>query len=664
MMVMSNSRETLRFRDFELDVAAYELRRRGRAIRLERQPMDILIMLVERRGLLVSRSDIVERLWGKDVFVDVETGVHTAIRKIRQALRDSPEDPVFVETISGKGYRFIAPVEVVPSALPTVTVTSPQSVPGPNQSNGVINALLEVESADSGGSSMGGVAQLDRTRAVRLKTSHRVGLGIALCAVAITTALIGWRGLGDAAPASRVTLAVLPFENLSGDVDREYLADGLAEETIASVGQVDPEHVGVIGRTSIMTYKHTTKSLADIGRELGADYLVESSIRTEGRSLRVTSKLIRARDQVQIWSASYDREPSSLLGLQQELSTAIAEQVRVRLSPDQLSGLMHRQTQNPEAYDAYLRGRYLENRRTPEATARAIEQYERATALDPDYALAWSGLAFTYVAATLNSDGRPLDVGPRARDAAARAIRANPNLAEAHLAAGYVSYLIDWDWIAAEASFRRMISLDPGYATAHRMLGQVLSHTGRHSDAKAAMQRTRALEPLAALSHALSSQVAFQAREYSTAVEHARKAILIDSTFWIGYMQLGQAYEQMHKPDLALEALSDAARFSGGNSKAISLRGYILARTGRVNEARQVLTTLNAVASERYVPPYAMALMHAGLGEREAVFEWLEKAYAARDVHLIFLPVDPKWDPYRSDPRFRALLALCGFSRK
>jgi TolB-like protein len=215
-----------------------------------------------------------------------------------------------------------------------------------------------------------------------------------------------------------VILAVLPFENFSRDADREYLADGLAEETIASLGRVDPEHVSVTGRTSIMTYKRTTKSLAEIGRELGADYLLESSLRGEGGKLRVTSKLIRARDQVQVWSSVYDREPSSMLELQRELSTAIAEQVRFRLSPDGLSGLARRQTQNADAYDAFLRGRYFENRRTPESNVRALQEYERAVGLDPNYALAWSGLSFTYAASALNGDARPLDVWPRARDAA------------------------------------------------------------------------------------------------------------------------------------------------------------------------------------------------------------------------------------------------------
>ena len=269
----------------------------------------------------------------------------------------------------------------------------------------------------------------------------------------------------------------------------------------------------------------------------------------------------------------------------------------------------------------------FESRRTPATNARAIEQYKRAIALDPNYALAWSSLAFTYAASAVNSDARPLEVWPRARDAAARAVRANPNLAEAQFAVGYVNWLLDWDWTAAETALRAARSLSiPSNAAAHRTLGHVLSQAGRHSEAEAAMRRARELEPLEPLSHALSAQVAFQARDYPAAVEHARRAVLLDSEFWIGYVQLGQAYEQTGETDLALEALSDAARFSGGNSKAISLRGYILAKSGRASEAREVLRTLEADSRERYVPPSAMALVHAGLGERDAVFEWLDKA--------------------------------------
>jgi TolB-like protein len=468
--------------------------------------------------------------------------------------------------------------------------------------------------------------------------------------------------LKGGAMVSQVTLAVLPFANIGSDPEREYLAAGLTEETSASLAQIDPERLIVKGRT--LRYKGTTKTAVEIGQELAVDYLVESTIRAEGGRLRVTATLIRVRDQEHVWSQSYESEPTSLLSLQQELSTAIADAIRVRLSPDRVRGSGRRQTQNANAFDAYLKGRYLESRRTPATNARAVQQYKQAVALDPNYALAWSSLGFTYAASVVNGDSRPLEMGPLARDAAGHAVRANPNLAETQVTVGYVNWLLDWDWAAAETALRLAIRLDPGDAAAYRTLGHALSQSGRHSEAESAMRRTRELEPLEPFSYALSSQVAFQAREYHAAVEHARRAILMDSEFWIGYMELGQAYEPTGQTELALAALTDAARFSGGNSKAISLRGYILAKNGRVNEAREVLRGLEADAGSRYVPPYAMALVHAGLGEREPVFEWLDKAFAARDVHLIYLPVDSKWDPYRADPRFKALLARCGFTQE
>ena len=473
--------------------------------------------------------------------------------------------------------------------------------------------------------------------------------------------VVAWTWLRGGAVVPPVTLAVLPFANIGSDPEREYLAAGLTEETSASLAQIDPERLIVKGRT--LRYKGTTKTAVEIGQELSVDYLVESTIRAEGGRLRVTATLIRVRDQEHVWSRSYEREPTSLLGLQQELSTAIADQIRVRLSPDHVRGPGGRQTQNADAFDAYLRGRYLESRRTPATNARAIQEYQRAIALDPNYALAWSSLGFTYAASVVNSDARPLEMGPLARDAAAHAVGANPNLAESQAIVGYVNWLLDWHWTAAETALRLAIRLDPGNAPAYRTLGHVLSQSGRHSEAATAMRRTRELEPLEPISYALSAQVAFQAREYPAAVEFARRAVLTDSEFWIGYVELGQAYQRTGETDLALEALTDAARFSGGNSKAISLRGYILAKSGRANEAREVLRRLEADSGERYVPPYAIALVHAGLGEREPAFEWLDKAYAARDVHLIYLPVDPKWDPYRADTRFNALLARCGFTQ-
>jgi TolB-like protein/DNA-binding winged helix-turn-helix (wHTH) protein/cytochrome c-type biogenesis protein CcmH/NrfG len=625
------SRETLRFREFELDLAAYQLRRNGQPIRLERQPMDLLILLVERRSQLLSHGDIVDRLWGKEVFVDVETGVHTAIRKVRQALRDSAEAPTCIETVPGKGYRFIAPVEIVPTPQPAPAVAPTPAVSAP---------------------------------ADRHSARRRSYLGWGLLASALLAGLGAW--LWPRAPAEppRVTVAVLPFENLSGDADREYLADGLAEETIASFGQIDPDHLSVIGRTSTLAYKHTRKSLAEIGQELGADYLMEGSIRGEGTGLRITSRLVRVRDQTQVWSTFYDRQPTSVLGLQREISTAIAEQIQLRLSPERLDALARRHTRNADAYDLYLRGRFLWNQLKPATNSKAIEYYERAIVLDPDYALAWSGIANAVAGSPINSDVPPREVAARAREAAGRAVRADPGLAEAHTSLGIIAFYLDWDWPAAEAALRRAIALDPGYDVAHRYLAHVLSQSGRQDEARAIILRARGLDPFYAMNHAMSSQFAFQAREYPAAVQHARQAIVVDPGFWIGHIMLGQAEEHLGRPERAFEAFQDAARLSGGNTKTMALRGHVLAQLGRAAEARDILRTLESLSRERYVPPYTIALVQAALGERDAVFASLDRAYEARDVHLVFLPVDPKWDAYRSDPRFRALIERCGFAKR
>jgi TolB-like protein len=469
------------------------------------------------------------------------------------------------------------------------------------------------------------------------------------------------RAESDQAPA-RATLAVLPFENLGADPEREYLADGLTEEAIAALGQVDPEHLGVIGRTSAMAYKGTTKSLAEIGQELGATFLVEGSIRAERSRLRITTRLVRASDQIQIWSDSHDGEPGNIIEFQRELSVAIAQQIHLRLSPQRLQGLARRQTQDTEAYDLYLRGRYFWNQLSPLTTRRALELYSRATELDPNYALAWCGLADAYASSPINGDANPLEVWPRAREAAARAVSAASSLAQVHASTGFVKFWLDWDWPAAERALRRAVALDPNFSLAHRMLGIVLSHQARHREALAAARRARDVDPLDFTHQALSAQIAFNARDYPAAVEFGRRATVLDPEFWVSYIQLAQAYEQLGQSDAAFEALQKAGQFSSGNSKSIALRGYLFARLGRIGEAREVLKTLEAVSRARYVPPYATALVHAGLGEPDAAFEWLERAYDAHDVHLVFLLLDPKWDPFRADARFLALIENCAFS--
>ena len=462
--------------------------------------------------------------------------------------------------------------------------------------------------------------------------------------------------------ALRTRLAVLPFDNLSSDLEREYLADGLTEEVIAALGHVDPEHFGVIGRTSMMTYKRTTKSLATIGAELDAEYLLESSLHAEGGRLRITSKLVRARDQLQVWSGTYDSEPRSVLTFQRELSGAIAHDVQLHLSPERVNILEQRQSQQVEAYDLYLRGRYFWNQLSPPTTRRAVELYRRAIDLDPDYALAWAGLAMAYAASPINGDTPPLQVGPLAREAANHAARIAPDLAETHTSLGLVHFWLGWDWPAAEAACRKAVALDSSDGVAHRILGIVLSALMRHDEAQAAMRRARELDPLDATHHALSAQLAFTARDYPLAVDRARQGCALSPEFWVARYQLAQAYEQLGRHELALEALQTAAPFSNGNSKVLALRGYILAQLGRTSEAEQIMDTLDAASRDRYVPPYATALVHAGLRQRDAAYAWLQRAYDAHDVHLALLVIDPKWDGFRADPQFEALLKRCGFT--
>jgi TolB-like protein/Flp pilus assembly protein TadD len=562
-----------RFGAFVLDASAYELRRQGRTIKLERRPMELLLFLVGRQGELVGRDEIVERLWGREVFIDIDASVNTVIRKVRRALREDADHPTFIQTVPGKGYRFIAEVE----------------------SDG------------------------------------------------------------------RPVLAVLPFAELQRGADHEYVAEGLTEETIAQLGQIDPERLIVIGRTTSMAFRGTTKTLDEIARELGVDYLLEGAVRTGDGRCRITARLIRARDQSQVWAETYDREASQLLGLQAELGAAIARKIGFHLSP-QHATVRRTQTQNPEAYDLYLRGRYHYNQMTHASAARALECFRGAAALDRAYALAWAGIADTSSSLLFNSDTRASEVASHAREAAAQAVKHGGSVAEAYAAIGRVQFLFDWDWPAAETNLRRAVTLDPSSSHSHWMLGHALSQQRRHDEARAAAQRARELDPLSALSHTMSAQIAFSAGDADAAVRHACEALRAEPNDWVAHWQLGQAYEQMNRVDDALRALAEASRLSNGNAKPVSVSAFTLAASGRVDDARDTLRGLERLAQQRYVPPCALALVCAGLDEQDKALDYLESALAVRDVHLIYVPLDPKWNALRGNRRFQQLLQRCGFS--
>jgi TolB-like protein/DNA-binding winged helix-turn-helix (wHTH) protein/Flp pilus assembly protein TadD len=581
--------------DWLVQPALCRLSKDGRTVQVRAKVMDLLTYLAEHPGEVIPKGRLLDDVWGSQAIS--ESALTRTVTELRQALGDDAEQPRLLETIPKRGYRLIGPVAPAPEA---------------------------VNPAASG-------------QAHRVSTQSKAVLAAGVVAVALLLGFATWTWRGSAANVSLVTLAVLPFDSLGNDPEHEYLADGLTEDTTTSLGMIDPVHLSVKGRTSMMRYKRTTKSPGEIGREVTVDYLVESTVQVEGERVRVTSSLIRVRDQTQVWSKPYDREPTSILELQRDLSSAIADEIDRRLSPERLSALTRRQSQNAEAYVLYLRARGFANEATPIANAQAVRYYESALKLDPNYALALSGLAFSRAAGLLNGDAQPSVVAPLAREAAKRALQADPNLAEVQTSSGYVEFLIDWDWARAETALRRATELDSHYAIAHRMLGHLLSQRGQPSEAAAEMQRAINLELFKPINHALASQVAFQAGNYTRAVELANQALVLDPKFWVGFMQLGQAYEQEGKTDLALKALMNAERFSGGNSKAVSSRGYSLAKGGKTKEARDVLRTLETRFHRQYVPPYAMALVNAGLDDQQAVFTWLDRAYEARDVHLIFL---------------------------
>jgi TolB-like protein/Flp pilus assembly protein TadD len=567
--------DVVRFGDgLELDRGAYELRRSGRALKLERIPLEILFLLVERRGQLVSREDIIERVWGKDVFLDTDSSINGAIRKIRQVLKDDPENPVFVQTVTGKGYRFIA----------TVRGTS---VPG---------------------------------------------------------------------AAHRVMLAVLPFANLSNDPEQEYFSDGLTEETIADLGQLSPEQLGVIARTSAMAYKHTNKAISQIGQELGVDYILEGSVRRDAGKVRITAQLIRVQDQTHLWAQNYDRQLTDFLEVQNELGQEISRQVGLRLTPREKSELETSRKVNPEAYDLYMKGNFFWNKRTREGVERAMQYFQKALDRDPNYALAYVGIAHCYRGMPIMSDVPSTEAFPKAKAAALKALEIDPRLADAHANVGYIKTFFDWDWEGSRTDYHRALQLNPNSSLAHLGYAILLSILGEHKEALAEADQALRLDPLSLLIGALKGQLFFQARQYQESVDQLQKTLEIDPNFWITQINLGKALQIESRTKEAIQAFQKAAVLAGGATEAISLAGYTYAISGQRAEAERILRELKASSEKKYVPPYNVAMVCHGLGDSVETLGWLRRAYEERDVHMVFLRVDPKWDDLRGDPDFIGLL--------
>jgi TolB-like protein/DNA-binding winged helix-turn-helix (wHTH) protein/Tfp pilus assembly protein PilF len=640
--------DVVKFGDaLELDRNSYELRRGGRALKLERIPLDILFLLVERRGQLVTREDIIGRIWGKDVFLDTDSSINGAIRKVRQALRDDPENPVFVQTVTGKGYRFIAPV--------TEAEIPDQEGGGQKLDSSKIIASEEPAALAAG-----------RERRVSLTSGPWVASLAALLVMILVAGIYGVRLHGRSQPASehRVMLAVLPFANLSNDPEQEYFSDGLTEETITDLGELNPERLGVIARTSAASYKHTNKTIAQIGRELGADYILEGSVRREGGIARISAQLIRVNDQVHLWAHNYDREIGGLLALQNELGRAIAQQVQVKLAPPYGGRSTNKYAPNPEAYELYLKGRFYLNHRTFPEIDKSTEYFQRSIEKDPGFALAYAGLADSYLANAIRS---PQNFYPKAKAAASRALELDDDLAEAHAAVGAEEGDFEYDWQGAEQEFKRALELNPNYAEAHfRYAWTYLTPLGKSDQAIAEMKKALELDPFSRIYNTVFGLTYFYARKYDQAEEQFKKATELNPDFFVTYYHFAWLYSQLGQYQNAIGELTKGRLLSANDravkaaaSEDVALRKAFAAE-GATGFWQQLLTSNEK--SGRDIGEFDNPQLHARLGDKQKALEWLNRNYEERRALGTLLNVDPAFDSLRSDQRFADLVRRMGLT--
>jgi TolB-like protein/Flp pilus assembly protein TadD len=456
----------------------------------------------------------------------------------------------------------------------------------------------------------------------------------------------------------KLMLAVLPFENLSGNKKQEYLSDGLTEELITQLGRLNPERLGVIARTSAMQYKSTRKSIQQIGRELGVAYVLEGSVRRSRNRVRVTAQLIQVSDQTHLWAQGYERELRDILALQRHVSQAVAKEIEIKLARQELSRL-DAGAINPAAYETYLKGRYLWNKRTLDSLENSVRYFERVIELDPGYAPAYAGLADSYL--TLHDDGHlpPTRALGNAKRAAAKGLRIDETLAEAHTSLAH-AHFHEFNWPAAGAEFKRAIELNPNYPAAHFYYANYLVARECFGEAIAEAQRAQALDPVSLTAGSNIANILYHSRLYDLAIEQSLKVLDMDRNFARAHEDLGHAYEQKGKYDQAIRALRTAVTNSGRSPAYLGSLAYAYTVSGHRKEAAKLFEELTKVARKRYVSAYVFALVCAGLKDKDGAFAWLRKACDEYSSALIFLKVNPRFAALRSDARFHDLLGHVG----
>ena len=486
----------------------------------------------------------------------------------------------------------------------------------------------------------------------------RRALAVLSVGILAAGALLSWRSLVHDAgrPAKPAMLAVLPFENLSGNPNEEFFSDGLTEELITQLGRLQPDRLGVIARTSTMPYKKTQKHAKEIGRELHVDYLMEGSVRRDGERVRISVQLIRVSDQTHLWAENYQRDVRDILELQSEVATAVARETSVQLSAQGRALLANIRPVSPRAHELYLLGRHHWNKRTEAELRKSLEYFQRAIDEDPAYAASYAALADAYIVMANWGLLSPKEAFPRAKAAATKALEIDGGLAEARIARAYATHLFDWNPAPAEKEFKQALEMNSNYATGHQWYAVQLASMGRFDAAIAQIKRAQELDPLSLIIGDVAGWILSLARRCDPAIAEFRKAVELDPGFYPTHFDLGVAYAVCGMPDAALEEMEKARSISGTAPRTLSGLAYVHAMAGQDAKARELLDALIELSRRRYVPPFDIAVVYAALDEKDLAFDWLKKAHEDRYPWLVMLGVSPMFDTLRPDPRFQALV--------
>jgi TolB-like protein/DNA-binding winged helix-turn-helix (wHTH) protein/Tfp pilus assembly protein PilF len=647
MREVKHSSDVVQFGTFQADFRTGELRRQGFQIRLQDKPLQLLATLVERPGTLVTRDELRQRLWGDQTFVDFERSLNIAIAKLRAALGDSAHSPRFIETLPRRGYRFIAPVTVgaAHAGIPDVGQTAAtQGRP----LEAVAQTPVAVSELDEGPAK-----QLATRRAARRPMLIGALTLASLAAIVFVVFSIGEQRAARG-PRRVESLAVLPLENLSGDPDQEYLADGITDALITELGKIDT--VRVISRTSILPYKGARKSLPDIGRELGVDAVVEGSVVRSGNRIRITAQLLEAASDRHLWAQAFERDVHDVAALYADAAEAIGREIHANINRTATASIRPRV--DPEAWASYVRGRYLWERQGANDLKKARDYFRQAIARQPDYALAYAGLADAYLLLANNRVLSPAEAVPQAKEAALKALELDASLAEAYTSLAGIACTFEADWTGAERAYKRAFDINPNYAIAHQWRGSTLAGLGRHAEAAAEMQRALELNPVSLRVGQSAGRALFLARRYTEAVERYKKTLELDPNFVPALIGLGRVYIALGRREQALAELERAAAISDRAPSSLGSLGLAYGVFGDRHRALKILAELRDVSAHAYVSPLDFADAHLGLRDNDQVFEELHRAAEHQLSSLPALSTAAEYDPLRTDPRFADLLRL------